>query len=833
MTATAPTTLTHALQQARALSQEQRWREAAPHYREAHNLAPTNSEALEGLGLVALHSGAAEEALSWFERALRHCPPNASLLGLLGVAQKRTGDLDSAITTFNEALRLEPKNYAVAVNLARTFRERGNLAEAIVWFERALELEPRATDGHSMLSNALREAGRLEEALEAAKRALDLDPRHAEAHLNLGAALHASGRFDDAAASYLIAQLLTPRDARVSSNLSSLLESACATTVGGWIRRVRTDPTDTTAIDALIARELDEGRPASALVLLEQRIARKPEPKPLRKLALLLWERGSQSQATKHLQTALELDPKDIKSLRLLGSWCSSQGEADAAEGYLRRVLELSPEDVASQINLGATLIRQGRPVEATRVLESAVASWPDRVEGLINLGTALSDQGRFSEARAAYQRGLRLRPSQKELISNLLFSMHFDPKVTPEALFEAHLHFAKAIEDGTTPFVHLRTKREDPLRVLHVGLVSPDFREHPVAYLLEPFLREHDPRTVTLHCYSDVRHPDRATARFRELADTFDDCTTLDDVALANRIHSDKIDILVDLAGHTAGNRLGVFARRPSPIQASWLGYFDTTGLSTIDYRLADLPSVPTFLERHFTEKVLRLPRSASSYFPPQSPAVASAPCLKRDYVTLGCFNNPAKLTEEVIGTFARILHALDGAKLILKYGAYRDPELRERYTTWFGREGIDEGRLEFRYHSSMGSYLAEFADIDLALDPFPHSGETTALHTLWMGVPLVTLEGETLVQRLGSRVLHLAGFSKWVAHTREEYVGIATALGSNRDALLPRVAIREQMKDSPLMDHRRITRDLEDAFRWMWTEYLADRKTNRPHAR
>ncbi|MGC4070688.1 MAG: hypothetical protein QM784_39655 [Polyangiaceae bacterium] len=378
-----------------------------------------------------------------------------------------------------------------------------------------------------------------------------------------------------------------------------------------------------------------------------------------------------------------------------------------------------------------------------------------------------------------------------------------------------------------------MRSKREDPHRVLHIGLVSPDFREHPVGYLLEPFLREHDPRAVSLHCYSDVRNPDRGTARFRELVDSFVDCTALDDVALANRIHAEKIDVLVDLAGHTAGNRLGVFARRPSPIQVSWLGYFDTTGLSTIDYRLADLPSVPTFLEHRFTEKVFRLPRSASSYWPPQSPSVASAPCLKRDYMTLGCFNNPAKLTEEVVCTFAKILRSLDGARLILKYGAYRDPELRDRFATWFTREGIANDRLEFRYHSSMGGYLSEFADIDLALDPFPHSGETTALHTLWMGVPLVTLEGQTLVQRLASRVLHLAGFSKWVARSLEEYVDIATALGKDRNALVPRVAIREQMRESPLMDHRRVTRDLEDAFRSMWTEYLAGREVSRPRAR
>ncbi|MGC4070687.1 MAG: tetratricopeptide repeat protein [Polyangiaceae bacterium] len=326
-------------------------------------------------------------------------------------------DLDSAITTLNEALRLEPKNYAVAVNLARTLRERGHLDEAITWFERAVELEPRAADGFSMLSNARREAGHIDAAIDAARRALDVNPRHVEAHLNHGAALQAADVPDDACTSYLVAQLLSPRDPRVRNNLSSLLKSASATShVATWIRRLQANPADTAANDALIARELDEARSASALVLLEHRIARKAEPSPLRKLALLLWERGSRSEATEYLRRALELDPKDVKSLRLLGSWYSGLGDGEAAEGYLRQVLTLTPEDVVSKINLGATLIRQGRPVEATRVLTEAVATWPDRIEGLINLGTALSDQGRFSEARAIYQRGLRIRPAQKDL---------------------------------------------------------------------------------------------------------------------------------------------------------------------------------------------------------------------------------------------------------------------------------------------------------------------------------------------------------------------------------------------------------------------------------
>jgi predicted O-linked N-acetylglucosamine transferase (SPINDLY family) len=273
-------------------------------------------------------------------------------------------------------------------------------------------------------------------------------------------------------------------------------------------------------------------------------------------------------------------------------------------------------------------------------------------------------------------------------------------------------------------------------------------------------------------------------------------------------------------------------FARKPAPVQVSWIGYFDTTGLAAIDYRLADVASVPAGAERYFVERIERLPRSANCYLPPPVAIdVAPAPALRNGHVTFGCFNNPAKVTRDVVRVFARILRAVQGSRLVLKYGAFEDAGIRAQYLAWLAEERIEAGRVELRGHSSMSQFLASFADIDVALDPFPYSGETTALHTLWMGVPLVALEGETLVRRLATRVLHVAGLSSWVAASEDDYVRIA--IDAARD--VPRLAavraeLRDRLTRSPLFDHVGVTRELEEALRSMWRRWCGEGRPSTP---
>jgi protein O-GlcNAc transferase len=398
---------------------------------------------------------------------------------------------------------------------------------------------------------------------------------------------------------------------------------------------------------------------------------------------------------------------------------------------------------------------------------------------------------------------------------------MNCDAELTPDQVFAEHISFGEEV----TPREPRVVVPQGPLvseRKLRIGYVSPDFRNHSVAFYIEPVLRQHDRAAFEVFCYSDGL-TDEVTARIRALGHTFHDTRTQSDDALAELIARDGIDVLVDLAGHTAHNRLRMFARRAAPIQVAWIGYFATTGVRAVDYRLADAFSVPPELERYFVERVVRLPRSANCYAPPSpSPAVAPAPCLKRGYVTFGCYNHPRKLSRHVAAVYAEILRHVPGSRLKLKYGAYEDPGMIAHVRRWFRDEGIDPARIEASGASMLYRYLEAFGDIDVALDPFPYGGETTALHALWMGVPCVALEGSTLVERLGSRVLRVAGLHDWVASTPADYVAIAARAARDPARLAAlRPAVRAAMEASPLLDHAGVTREAEAAFRDMWRSY------------
>jgi predicted O-linked N-acetylglucosamine transferase (SPINDLY family) len=405
---------------------------------------------------------------------------------------------------------------------------------------------------------------------------------------------------------------------------------------------------------------------------------------------------------------------------------------------------------------------------------------------------------------------------------------MHFDPEQTPDAIFERHRAFgeqlAAAVAGRRAPASERCRGRRDPERRLRVGYVSPDLCAHAVSHFIEPVLREHDPAAVEVHCYSDAPRPDAVTERLARLVPHFVPTAGWSHDTLHDRVRADGIDVLVDLAGHTAKNRLPVFAREPCPVQVSWLGYFDTTGLGAIGYRIADAASVPAQLERYFVERVVRLPRSANCYEPPPAPEPPPPPCLARGHVTFGYFNNPTKLGRHVAAAFARILRSLPGARLLLKYRSFDEPALRARVESWFAEDGIEPARLDFLGHGPMDRFLRAVADVDVALDPFPYSGETTALHALWMGVPVIALEGGALVTRLASRVLRVAGLHEWVATSSDEYVALAVRVAADRSGLeRARRELRARLGASALLDARGVTRELEAAYREMWRAFCA----------
>jgi protein O-GlcNAc transferase len=823
------------LTRARAAARKAQWADADRLYREVVAQQPDQLEALEALGVVALAQRQPERAVAWLDRARRGAPRNARLLALLGRAQRQSGASAEAIETQQKALALDARQAYIWVELGLAQFEARSYEAAVNSCLRALELEPEAAAPWHLASQAFGALGKLSEALRSARQALLKDPWYGEAHLNQGSLLERSGVPGAALVSFFVAAALPETSAAATRELERLASELEASTPAGSLdeqlpelKLVRELLGPTPSADAALALAhtmREQQRLASAILCYERSLALGPSLECCRELAELLWQIGQAERAQQRALDALQIDPRDVATYRALGAWLASNLVFTGGESRWQRLLEQCPDDVVALVNLGVAAQRMGRPSEAVPLQRRALQLRPDLIEPYINLAAALCDQGSPAQASAAHRQALAIDPTRWAVHSNLLLNAHFDPNLAPEALLAQHREFGRALSEWLGPVRQDFVGSPEPSRRLRIGYVSPDFCEHPVAYFLEPVLREHDSRAFEIYCYSDVVQPDATTARLRERASVYRACAQDTDDTLAERIRRDQIDILVDLAGHGLNNRMPVFARKPAPVQVTWLGYFDTTGLGSMDYRIADLHSVPEGAERWFVERVLRLPRSSTCFLPPaNSPEPQPPPCLKRGYLSFGCFSNPSKITRDVTAVFGRILRALPHSRLLLKYHTCADPGVQARFLRWFAEEGIARDRIQFQSHSPIAQYLAAFSEIDVALDPFPYSGETTALHTLWMGVPLVAWEGRTLAERLASRVLRVAGLHDCVAHSSDEYARIAQRLASDPTGLTAlRRGLRERLQTSPLLDHRGVTRDLEAAYREIWQRWCA----------
>ena len=394
------------------------------------------------------------------------------------------------------------------------------------------------------------------------------------------------------------------------------------------------------------------------------------------------------------------------------------------------------------------------------------------------------------------------------------------------EILVEAR-RYARQHAEPLAGAIEPRPTRSPAGRRLRIGYVSADFREHPVVSFLEPILAAHDRHRFEIFCYADVSQPDAITRRLQGYADCWRSLVGLSDAQAAERIRQDDIEILVDLAGHTGGNRLRAFARKPAPIQVSYLGYLGTTGLSAMDYYITDAHADPPGLsEAHYQESLIRLPECGFCYAPGPAPEVRPEPPARQSgQVTFGCLNNPAKVSDEVLAVWSRVLAAVPGSRLLLRTGAGRSAE--ERIRDLLTACGIAPERLGFAGRTATRfAYLELYHAVDIALDPFPYNGVTTTCDALWMGVPVISQAGRMNVSRQGVRFLRTVGLDELLAETLEDYVRIATELAGDLARLADlRSGLRERMSRSPLMDAQRLARDLEAAYVGIWENRLAAR--------
>ncbi len=532
---------------------------------------------------------------------------------------------------------------------------------------------------------------------------------------------------------------------------------------------------------------------------------------------------GDPGTAAMRLRQALALASADSDALLDLAVHATDPA---VATSLLRRSLA-TRLSAGPLVNLGNIEKAANRLTRAMGRYRQAIALEPAQAMAWNNLATTQRDAAFLRAALNGYQRALAADPSAAVTESNLLQALQFDPSIDDQQLAAAHrrwgIRHAAGLSASGRPFAN----RPDPDKRLSVGYVSADLGRHPVGFFLLPVIEAHDGDQVTSICYATRYLADDVSDALRSACDTWTDARRLDDEALAERIRADGIDILVDLSGHTAHHRLLAFARRPAPVQATWLGYFDTCGLEAINYLITDAWEVPGQRRQRFLEEVVTLPAGRFAYRPPAyAPEPAGPPSLATGRITFGSFNNLGKVTEEVIALWSQVLAAVTGSRLLLKWPSLADPDVAGSIARRFAAHGISHDRLLLRGGSPHGPMLAEYGDVDIALDPFPFSGCLTTVEALWMGVPVITLEGSRPVARQSAAILARLGLSDFVAGSGEDYVRRARALADDidrRSAL--RKGLRGRMSASTLLDGWAVAASLEAAYRRMWHRWCQER--------
>jgi predicted O-linked N-acetylglucosamine transferase (SPINDLY family) len=646
---------------------------------------------------------------------------------------------------------------------------------------------PLTIDEAMQMALGHHQAGRLAEAETLYRLALEQYPEHAGALHLLGVLACQAGRLDDAVDLIGRAIAVEPGVAAYHSNRAEVCRRA-----GRWD-------------DAIAGFQ--------RAIALDGNVAQTHA-----NLAGALWGAGRLDEAIAAARQAIALEPDCSDAYANLGNALKDQRRFDEAIAALERAVAIRPDFALAYNNLGCALIERGDPEAAAAVLGRAIALAPEMAEAHSNLGNALKDTGRLDEAVACYRRALALKPDLAMAASCLLYALHFQPEHDAGTILAEHCAWARQFADPLAGAIRPHQNDRTPNRRLRVGFVSPDFRSHALGRSLLPLFAHHDRRQAAFIAYADVRAPDAITGTLRGLADEWHVVTGLSDSVLADRIRGDRIDILVDLALHTAGNRLMVFARKPAPVQVTMLGLPATTGLAAIDYRLTDpYLDPPGTGDADYQEQSIRLRHCFWCYQPPEdAPPPGALPALAGGFVTFGCLNQFVKVSRPALEAWVKILQAVPGARVLIHapVGRHRDRTLQQ-----FQEGGIDSERVAFAGRLPRAEYLARYGEIDLALDPFPYNGGITTMDSLWMGVPVITLMGRAAVGRAGVSILSNVGLPGLIARTIDEYVAIARDWAGDTARLAAvRAGLRDRMRSSPLLDGPQYAASVDAALRGMW---------------
>ena len=558
-------------------------------------------------------------------------------------------------------------------------------------------------------------------------------------------------------------------------------------------------------------------------------IERHPEVAALHvNLGNVLLHTGKARAGVKAFRRALECDPACAEAHMNLATMFGETYHISETLDFIQKEIALKGESAQRLASLALAQHAKGDFAAAEASCRKVLEMQPGNVSSLITLAGCMSVRADHRSATEMYERALNSNPKMPAIYSNIAFNATYRPELSPVEVFDCHLEWARRFESADSDVVFVHPVMDQPDRPLRVGYVSGDFGIHPVGFLLRDVILNHDRDLFEIHCFSMMRKEDEITVTIRESADAWHDSLLSSDEELAKEVFDLGIDILVDLSGHTAYNRLPLFVLKPAPVQATWIGYFHSTGLKSIDYFITDTYTSPVGCGQLFSEIPVCLPHSRFCYSPPAyAPEVAPAPVLEKGYITFGCFNRAEKLVEPVIAAWSEVLKAVPESRLLLKAGALQNEIVCDELIRRFVSYGVSRERLALHGPSSHIEMLEQYSEIDIALDPFPFNGGMTTLEALWMGVPVVCVAGQGVVARQTVSVLENLGLSELAFPDISAYIQGVVVLARDVERLaLLRQTIRERMVSSPIRQHAMFTRDLEALYRRMWRARCAGTK-------
>lgn len=768
------------------------WTEALTHLRKASGITgPNRRKWMLALGEALFRCGDANAAETTLANAVEIDRKDAEALDHLARVQIAKGKHAAAIETYRSLLELRPGDIFLLEGIARAQAALNDLDTAISTMREVLGKAPSRVDSAVELAGWLHRAGRPEEGLEILRKLLRSYPDAPNIHNGLGAILHNLQRNEEAAAHFREVVKASPSVPHGYHHLALALHALGRKTEAAAAAAAAV-ACDENFIDALIVR----GR--------------------------ALHEIGFPHEAAECMRKVLSLRPHHADALVNLSHIAREQGRSAEAVGCAREALLADPANLPARVAYAVALEADGRFDEAEREMRDLLTKHEDSTL-YAGLGNVLKSRWQMAESVAAYRKALSFPDVSLAFGGNLMLALNYLEEIDRETVFADHKAFGARIEAGIVPMPPrpAAPDDDDPDRPLRIGYISADFRGHVVMNFMEPILSRHDRRRFAVTLYAEVMVEDQVSAYLKSLGHKWVRTIGMTDEEVAKRIREDKIDILIDLSGHTAGNRLRALAYRPAPVQGTYLGYPNTTGMSRIDFRLIDaISDPPGDADRFATEKLVRLPGCFLCFrIPMDAPPVNEAPCVKNGYVTFGSFNKLAKITPSMLDTWARILKRVPNSRLSIKGWSMADAEARDRIVDLFRHRGIEGDRIVPKPFIHDRHYMTGFHEVDIALDTNPYSGTTTTFDSLIMGVPVVTLRGDRHSARVSASMLTRLGSPEWVAGDHDEYVEIAVRLASDMARL---AAIRNELRDrvaaSPLADGEAFTAALEDTLREVW---------------